>query len=247
VKTLFKSLVVVALLALIAFIATLSPVPHVLAQGNYGTYRDTGGGIFSNQGWCNEVTAGLGLVTGCAPDVFSTAYTTTAQAAANVATEQLLIETALPAGALLKKGKTLIVRGAGTYSLGAASTVTIKAKLCTVAGCGSGTVVTPCTWVTASNTNTAVTSPYNFECSIGTSTSATTLSKVLGHGPLSIEVGAAATAAATQFNDVTTAESATIDLTGTIFLDTTVTFGTANASNTMTQQSSVNLLASATY
>jgi hypothetical protein len=70
---------------------------------------------------------------------------------------------------------------------------------------------------------------------------------VLGHGPLSIEVGAAATAAATQFNDVTTGESAVIDLTAADFLDTTITFGTANASNTATQQATLVALAASIY
>jgi hypothetical protein len=231
VKTLIKVLAVLCLLVVSCF-----------GQSNYGSYRDSGAGIFSNQGWCNEVTAGSGATTGCAPDILSTAYTTTAQATANVATEQNVVSVPLPAAAILKAGKTLIVKGAGTYSLGAASTVTLKVKVCTVSGCGSGTVVTPCTWVTGSNANTSVTSSFNFECTIGTSTSATTLSKVLGHGILGIEVGATNVAALTMFGDATTAESATIDLTAADFLQTSVTFGTANASNTLTQQESVVIL-----
>lgn len=215
-------------------------------QANYGSFRDSGAGIFSNQGWCNEVAPG-GTPTGCAPDTLFNAYTTTAQATANVTTDQQLTEFGMQPNTLIKKGKTLIVKGAGTYSLGAASVVTIKVKICTIAGCGSGTVVTPCTWVTGSNANTSVVSSFNFECIVGTSTSSAANSKVLGHGILGIEVGASNVTALTMFGDATTAESAVIDLTAADFIDTTVTFATANASNTMTQQTSLALLAAATY
>lgn len=204
-------------------------------QANYGSYKDTGGGIVSNQPWCNEIAQGNGSV-GCAPIILQSVYTTTAQATANVSTEQNLTAFGLQANQLLKVGKTLVVKGSGTYSLGAASTVTIKVKVCTVSGCGSGTVVTPCTWVTGSNANTAVTSSFNFECVVGASTISGANSKLLGHGLLGIEVGASNVTALTQFGDATTAETAVVDLTGATFVQTTVTFGTANASNTMTQQ-----------
>lgn len=207
-------------------------------QSNYGTYRDTGAGIYSNQGWCNEVTPGANAV-GCAPLVLSTAYTTTAQATANVSTDQNLVAFGLQPNELIKAGKTLVVKGSGTYSLGAASTVTIKVKVCSISGCATGNVVTPCTWATASNANTGVTSSFNFECVVGTSTSSAANSKVLGHGTLGVEVGAANTAALAVFGDVTTAETAVVDLTAAQFVQTTVTFGTANASNTMTQQNSL--------
>lgn len=238
-KTLSK---VVAVLCL-AFVGFLP----AFAQANYGTYRDSGSGIYSNQGWCNEVSAGTGTVTGCAPDVISSAYTTTAQATANVSTDQNLVAVALQPNQLLKVGKTLIVKGAGTYSLGAASTVAIKVKICAVSGCASGNVVTPCTWTTASNANTGVTSSFNFECVVGASTISGANSKVLGHGMAGVEVGAANTAALAVFGDVTTAETAVLDLTATQFVQTTVTFGTANASNTATQQTSLLLMGSAIY
>jgi hypothetical protein len=237
VKTLSKVLVAVSLLTAVCF-----------AQANYGTYRDSGGGVFSNQGWCNEVTQGQGTVTGCAPNFVATAYTTTAQAAANVSTDQKLVELALPANTLIKAGKTLIIKGAGTYSLGASSVESWKVKLCTVSGCGSGTVVVPCTWtLPATNANTGVTSSFNFECVIGTSTSSGANSKVLGHGTAGIEVGAANTAALSLIGDISTGETGTIDLTGTIFVDTTITFATANASNTATQQMSVAILGASAY
>lgn len=214
----------------------------LFAQANYGTYRDSGAGIFTNQSWCTEIGQGLGATLGCAPSVLSTAVTTTAQATANVATDQNLVAVTLQPATLLKAGRTLIVKGAGTYSLGAASTVAVKVKLCGVSGCGSGTVVVPCTWTTASNANTAVTSSFNFECAVATSTASGVNSKVLGHGMLGIEVGAANTAALSLFGDVTTAETAVIDLTAVAFAQTSITFGTANASNTATQQTSLMLL-----
>ena len=211
------------------------------AQGNYGSYRDSGVGLYSNQGFCNEVTPGVGVL-GCAPVVLSTTYTTTAQATANVTTDQNLVNFGLQPSTLTKVGKTLIVKGSGTYSLGAASTVTIKVKVCAVSGCASGNVVTPCTWATASNANVGVVSSFNFECVVGLSTVSGVNSKLLGHGTLGVQVGAANTAALAVFGDVTTAETAIFDATVTQFVQTTVTFATANAGNTMTQNNNMILL-----
>jgi hypothetical protein len=222
------ALVIVCLLALGGYMTAQS----------YGSYRDTGGGLVSNQPFCNEVTQ-VGGSYGCAGVIVQNAVTTTAQAAANVNTAQNLVSTVLPANLLLKAGKTLTVKGGGTYSVGAATTVAIATKLCTVSGCGSGTVVSPCLWTTGSNANTGVTSSFNFECTVQTSTIAGALSKVLGKGVAAIEVGATNATAANVFGDVTTGETAAIDLTGAIFVQTTITFGTANASNTATQQTSV--------
>lgn len=164
---------------------------------------------------------------------FQVAYTTTAQATANVATAQNLVAFALPAGKITKANKTFRIKGSGTYSLGAASTVAFGVKVCTISGCATGTVVTPCLFTTASNTNTSVTSTFNFECTVGTVTAGAS-GTLLGKGVLAIEVGAANTTAATVFGDVTTAVSAAIDLTAADFIQTQVTFGSANASNTAT-------------
>lgn len=164
---------------------------------------------------------------------YAVAYTTTAQATANVSTDQNLVAYPMTAGQMALANKTVIVKGSGTYSLGAASTVALKVKVCTVSGCGSGTVVTPCTWTTASNTNTSVTSTFVFECVLGTSTAGAS-GTLIGKGGLTIEVGAANTAAAAVFGDVTTAPTSAIDLTAADFIQSTITFGTANASNTAT-------------
>ncbi len=164
---------------------------------------------------------------------FQVAYTTTAQATANVSTAQNLVAFALPAGKQSKANKTFRIKGSGTYSLGASSTVAFGVKVCTISGCGSGTVVTPCLFTTGSNTNTAVTSTFNFECTVGTVTAGAS-GTLLGKGTAAIEVGAANTAAATVFGDVTTAVTAAIDLTAADFIQTQVTFGSANASNTAT-------------
>lgn len=164
---------------------------------------------------------------------FQVGLTTTAQATANVATDQNLVAFALPAAKQNRLNKTFRIKGSGTYSLGAASTVAFKIKLCTISGCASGTVVTPCTFTTASNTNTSVTSTFNYECTVGTLTIGAT-GTLLGKGFAEIEVGAANTTAATVFGDVTSAATAGIDLTAADFIQSTVTFGSANASNTAT-------------
>lgn len=226
-------------LRVVSVLCLLVAAVAAFGQSNYGSYRDSSAGLYSNQGWCNEVTPGVGAY-GCAPLVISQAFTTTAQATANVTTDQNLVAVGLQANQLISRtAKGLIVKGSGTYSLGVASVITLKVKVCTVSGCGSGTVVTPCTWVTASNANTGVTSSFNFECHIGVSTVAGVNSKLLGHGTLGIEVGASNVTAITVFGDATTAETAVIDLTAADFVQTTITFATANASNTGTQNNSL--------
>src|SRR5207247_3443031 len=63
---------------------------------------------------------------------------------ANVSTDQNLMACTIPAGTLNRVGRTLRVKVAGLYSTPAASTsqVTIKVKICSVSGCGSGNVLT---------------------------------------------------------------------------------------------------------
>lgn len=158
-----------------------------------------------------------------------------AQATANVSTDQNLLFNQIGNGALAplnRVGKTLTISSAGTYNLGAASVETFKAKLCTVSGCGSGTVITLATWVTASQATTSVTLGWNFllNCTTVTQGGAGTMEC---HGTLNFDSGATLAAASSSFNDSNIAAVTGMPLnTTTLFLQTTIAFGTANAANT---------------
>lgn len=159
----------------------------------------------------------------------------TAQATANVTTDQNLLSSTMgmPTGQwpMNFAGRALEYYGAGTYNLGVASTVTLKLKLCSVAGCGSGTVVTLAAWTTASQATTGVTLAFNINA--WCTTVATGASGSLEcHGLLSFDGGATLAAAATGYNDSNTAAVGGLPLSGQWFLQSTLAFGTANASNT---------------
>lgn len=173
---------------------------------------------------------------------FSSQTSNTAQATANVSTDQNLLSSTIgmPTAqwAMNAPGRALELNAAGTYSLGAASTVTIKAKLCSVAGCGSGTVTTLGSWVTAAQTNTSVTLAFNLAATCVTVSSGSSGSLEC-HGTLTFDSGATLAAAATSFLDSNTAAVGSLPLNGQWFLQTTLAFGSANASNTALMRSQI--------
>jgi hypothetical protein len=81
----------------------------------------------------------------------------------NVATDQNLMNCTIPAGTLNRVGRALEIWLAGVYSTGPAnaSKITIKAKLCTVYGCGSGTVITLASITSGANGTGVTTLPFN--------------------------------------------------------------------------------------
>jgi hypothetical protein len=167
----------------------------------------------------------------------STQTSNTAQATANVTTDQNLMSSTvgMPTAQWVMNapGRTLQYFGAGTYSLGTSSTVTLKLKLCSVAGCGSGTVVTLASWTTASQSTTSVTLAYNLSASCVTVTLGSSGTAEC-HGTLQFDSGATLAAATSSFNDSNTAVISGLPLAGQWFLQSTLAFNTSNASNTST-------------
>ena len=164
----------------------------------------------------------------------------TAVTATNPSAEAVLQELSIGAGFLNVLRQPFLIRGAGFYTTAAAQTPTLRfrVKLCTVSGCGSGTVVTlfdlTSTASTASQTND------NWHIDIVAVTNATGATGNLKvHGPLSVDLGAATTSADTVFVDTNTATSANIDLTAALFIDFTVLMSSSNASNAVTEDASM--------
>lgn len=159
----------------------------------------------------------------------------TAQATANVTTDQLLLAATIgmPTAqwAMNLPGRSLEYYSAGVYNLGVGSTVNIKLKLCSVSGCGSGTVVTLMQWTTASQATTGVTLGFNLNAWCVTVTPGATGTAEC-HGTLEFDSGATLAAAGTSFQDSNIAVVSGLPLNGQWFLQATLAFGTANASNT---------------
>lgn len=154
----------------------------------------------------------------------------------NVTSDQALQEIALPAGYLNTLKQQTIFNSSGIFTIAVAQTptLTFKLKLCTVSGCGSGTVVTLVSIATAA-TVAATNNPWNMTLSTGTSAVGASGTLIV-HGFAAVDIGALATAAETVYNDGNTAVSSTIDLTAALFADWTVTTSSGNAGNTFTQQ-----------
>ena len=155
-------------------------------------------------------------------------------------TDQALIQLSLPAGFLNVALDTVKIEEGGIYSSTAASSpaLTYKVKLCTVSGCGSGTVVTLFNIVTSTLNTTALTNAtMNL---VGTCITSTTgaSGNLICHGApgLTIDTGATLSAPDTLFADTNTAVSSNIDLTAALFLQFTVAQSVVGASNSYTQQ-----------
>lgn len=160
---------------------------------------------------------------------------TPATVAANTAADQNLLSCIVPAFGTGFPANTLRVQLAGVFSTPAASTtaVTVKLKLCTVAGCGSGSVMTLASITSSALGGIQVTNnPFDLRVF---ASSADNVGGMESHGNLTIDLSAAATAAQSVFGDNNTAViPGGFSLGAPLFLQTTVAFSVASASNSCT-------------
>jgi len=169
---------------------------------------------------------------------YSCVNVTPVTVSANVATDQLLMACTIPGGALNSLNRVLRIKADGIYSTPALSTsqMTMSAKLCTVSGCGSGTVITLAAIQSGALGSLAVTNnAIQLSLNSGTQTAGAS-SKYEAHGSLLIDLGAATTAADSVYADTNTAVSSAIDSTVQLFLQITGAFSSASASNSMTER-----------
>lgn len=181
-----------------------------------------------------------GNSTGCAAidtgGTVAVSNVTPVTVSANTTSDQTLMELPLTSAFLNIATAPFLVHGSGIFTIATLQTpaLTFKAKLCTVSGCGSGTVITLASIVTAA-TVAATNNPWNLNLKLATVTSGAS-GTVLAHGPLVIDIGAVATLAETVYNDTNTAASSAINLTGLLFIDFTVATSAGNTGNSFTQQ-----------
>jgi hypothetical protein len=158
---------------------------------------------------------------------------------ANVTTDQNLMACTIPAGILNSALKNLrISSSAGVYSTPAASTtaITVKLKLCTVSGCGSGTVISLLNITTTALAGIQATNDQFNLTGVSTTQTAGASSAYEAHGSLLIDLGVGNTVADSMFADTNTATVGTIDSTVQLFLQETIAFSVASASNSATQR-----------
>lgn len=157
----------------------------------------------------------------------------------NTTSDQQLMELSLGAGYFNSSKQPFLFDGAGVYTTQTAQTptITLKIKLCTVSGCGSGTVVTLISIVSTATIAAVTNNNWNLAILGYTATTGATGNLEI-HGPLAVDLGALTTTADSVFVDTNTAVSSNIDLTAALFVDYTIAFSTnAVTANTFTQRS----------
>jgi hypothetical protein len=155
----------------------------------------------------------------------------------NTTADQTLQEVTLSAGFFNTVKAANIIHGSGRLTIAALQVpaLTFKAKLCTVSGCGSGTVVILAS-ITSGATVAATNNGWNLQLMAGTvSTGVTGTLEVHGAPGLVVDIGALPGTAATPYTDTNITVSAPIDLTAALFVDFTVATSVGNAGNAITQ------------
>jgi len=251
---LISAILACSVLSIAAFLQASGIVPAIVPALSPSTSRRgtttpaSGAGIFqlaanttagsAGAAICDDGT-GNATTTGCTTNAVTS--TTPVTVNTNVTTDQQLMELSLSAGYLNSLGRPFSMFGAGVYTTQAMQTPTLnfKIKLCTVSGCGSGTVVTLVS--ITSGITIAASSNISWNLSATAVTAATGATGNLEiHGPATVDLGSALSTAATVYNDTNTAVSSNIDLTAALFVDFTVAFSTnAATANICTQREGV--------
>ncbi|MDP9267265.1 MAG: hypothetical protein M3P27_02935 [Acidobacteriota bacterium] len=157
--------------------------------------------------------------------------------ATNPSATASLMAFTITAGTFNTVDKVIHAKGSGTYTTQATQTptITMSLALCAVSGCGSGTVITLCTFTTAATTG-GVTNTWHLDGLFGTAAtgaSGTLESQCQLFTQLGATGGVLTPESRTTAN---TAVSSAIDLTAQTFLTFRVLMSTANASNNVKQR-----------
>jgi hypothetical protein len=180
---------------------------------------------------CATANGGVST-TGCLNSL-AVSNTTPVTANNSVTTAQQLQELSLTAGYLNSASFPTLIHSSGIFSTTSTPSLTLTFKLCTVSGCGSGTVVTLAALASAT-TVTGANNQFNANLKCGTKTTGST-GNLICHGVAAIDL-TSGSVVTTTYSDANTATSSNIDLTAALFLDTFATFSSASTSNTITDQ-----------
>lgn len=153
--------------------------------------------------------------------------------------DQNLMSCTISAGLLNSSGKMLDIWAGFVYSTPVASvaTINLKAKLCTVSGCGSGTVINLASITSSANAGNVTNNSINLHLKSTTQTTGASAA-FESHGNMVIDLGASPGLADSTFSDSNSSTVGTINATGTLFLQFTGAFNAASSSNSITQRQS---------
>lgn len=202
------------------------------AMGATGIVGSTGAtGLAGTTG-----TTGATGATGAVGTSSAVSNVTPVTVSANTTSDQALMELSIPSGTFNTAASPFLVHSSGIFTIATLQTpnLTYKAKLCTVSGCGSGTVIALAT-ITTTATVAATNNIWVFNLKVATATTGAS-GTLITHGFLAIDIGATSAIADSVFNDTNTAASSAINLTGALFVDFTIATSAGNAGNSFTQQ-----------
>lgn len=137
---------------------------------------------------------------------------------ATAATDVQLLEITLPSSYFNTANQVMDVAASGTWTTGTTQTPTwnYKIKVCTVSGCGSGTVVTAISCTSAAST-ASTTQTWILRGTIGTTATGGS-GTLVSHGFCDLPVGSSANTIFSGVHDVNTAASGAIALNGVLYL-----------------------------
>lgn len=140
---------------------------------------------------------------------------------------------AIPANLLNTNPAKLRCHGDGTYVNAAASVLNVDIQLCTVSGCGSGTVVAPagCSVTSTNQANNLTNGQWTLDCTLTTTSTLGSAGTFMAKSTLNINLAATTAGPQSVFDDTAVAVSAAVDETVVEFVNPAFKFTTANAGN----------------
>jgi hypothetical protein len=129
--------------------------------------------------------------------------------------------------------KKVRIHASGTYVNAAASLLNVRADLCTVSGCATGTdfAAAGCAVVTTNQANNLTNGQWTIDCTLTTTSTVGSSGTLMAKSTVCANLGAATSAVLSCFADTATAVSAAVDETVAEFVNISFKFTTSNAGN----------------
>jgi hypothetical protein len=143
----------------------------------------------------------------------------------------------IPANLANISTRKIRIHASGVYTNAAASLLNGEVMLCTVSGCGSGTVAAPlgCAVVTTNQANNLTNGQWSLDCTLTTTSTTGASGTFMAKALFCANLGAATSGAQSCFQDTLAAASAaTVDETVQEFVNIAFKFSTSNAGNSAT-------------
>jgi|SRR5882672_9218146 len=139
----------------------------------------------------------------------------------------------IPANLANVNPRKITCHGDGVYTNAAASVLNVDIQVCTVSGCGSGTVVSPagCAVTTTNQANNLTNGQWSIDCTLTTTSTLGSAGTFMAKSTVSANLAATTAGPYSVFPDTAVAVSAAVDETVQEFLNPAFKFTTSNAGN----------------